>query len=200
MQLDKFLERCWHWSRRLSHLLNYSPDQVHHGELTAFANYAFAFPDAFVGLIDTYDVLRYNIPWFEDLRILVSNDLNEDTLHSLNLQGHSIDAFCVGTHLVTCQKQPALGCVYKLVEIAGIPTMKLSAQVEKVTLPGKKTVYRLYSKTGEALVDLLQRSDEPAPKVNERILCRHPSEASKRVFVVPARIEETLKLFWKRGQ
>ncbi|KAG5442319.1 Nicotinate phosphoribosyltransferase [Clonorchis sinensis] len=251
MQLDKFLERCWHWSRRLSHLLNYSPDQVHHGELTAFANYAFAFPDAFVGLIDTYDVLRsgvpnfcavglalhehghrpvgiridsgdlaflslmvrddfkkiaqhYNIPWFEDLRILVSNDLNEDTLHSLNLQlpprGHSIDAFCVGTHLVTCQKQPALGCVYKLVEIAGTPTMKLSAQVEKVTLPGKKTVYRLYSKTGEALVDLLQRSDEPAPKVNERILCRHPSEASKRVFVVPARIEETLKLFWKRGQ
>ncbi|TGZ52247.1 hypothetical protein CRM22_010667 [Opisthorchis felineus] len=251
MHLDKFLERCWHWSRRLSQLLNYSPDQVHHGELTAFANYAFAFPDAFVGLIDTYDVLRsgvpnfcavglalhehghrpvgiridsgdlaflslmvrdafkkiaqhYNIPWFEDLRILVSNDLNEDTLHSLNLQlpphGHSIDAFCVGTHLVTCQKQPALGCVYKLVEIAGTPTMKLSAQVEKVTLPGKKTVYRLYSKTGEALVDLLQRSEEPAPKVNERILCRHPSEASKRVFVVPARIEETLKLFWKRGQ
>ncbi|KAA0199465.1 Nicotinate phosphoribosyltransferase [Fasciolopsis buskii] len=78
--------------------------------------------------------------------------------------------------------------------------MKLSAVVDKVTLPGRKTVYRLYSKTGDALLDLLQRSEEPPPKVNERILCRHPSEASKRVFVVPARVEETLKLFWKDGQ
>ncbi|CAL8083255.1 unnamed protein product [Calicophoron daubneyi] len=247
MELDKFLDRCWHWSERLSHLLNYAADQVHPGELAAFANYAVAFPDAFVGLIDTYDVLRsglpnfcavtlalseyghraiglridsgdlaflsltvrakfgkiaeyYQLPWFKTLRILVSNDLNEDTLHSLNHQDSSIDAFCVGTHLVTCQKQPALGCVYKMVEICGNPTMKLSAVADKVTIPGKKTVYRLYSKTGDALLDLLQRSSEPPPKVDERILCRHPTEASKRVFVVPAKVDETMKLFWKSGE
>ena len=44
---------------------------------------------------------------------------NETSLQELNKAGHEIDAFGIGTNLVTCQQQPALGGVFKLVEIEG---------------------------------------------------------------------------------
>ena len=64
--------------------------------------------------------------------------------------------------------------MYKLVEINGKPKIKLSQDVEKVTMPGKKMPFRLYSNDGHALIDLLQRPDEEPPEVNKRVLCRHP--------------------------
>jgi nicotinate phosphoribosyltransferase len=57
--------------------------------------------------------------------------------------------------IVTCQRQPALGGVYKMVEINGEPRIKLSQDVMKVTMPGKKTAYRLYGSDGKSSKILL---------------------------------------------
>jgi len=64
-------------------------------------------------------------------KICASGDIEETTLYSLNQQGHSIDIYGIGTNLVTCSGCPALGCVYKLVEINGHPRIKLSNNLKK---------------------------------------------------------------------
>ena len=96
-------------------------------------------------------------------QIVASNDINEDVLLALNREGHEIDTFGIGTHLVPCQKQPALGCVYKLVEINGNPRIKLSAELEKLVIPCKKRVYRLFGADGVPLIDVMTTVDEEAP-------------------------------------
>lgn len=144
--------------------------------------------------------VKYDIPWFKNLMIMASNDINEETILSLNDQGHKIDCFGIGTHLVTCQTQPALGCVFKLVDLNRLPRIKLSQDVGKVTMPGKKDAYRLYSESGHALVDLLQRSVEKPPNPGRKVLCRHPFEESKRAYVIPNRVEKLHRLYWKEGR
>lgn len=51
----------------------------------------------------------YNIPYFVDLLIMASNDINEETILSLNEQLHCIDAFGIGTHLVSLLLKPKTG-------------------------------------------------------------------------------------------
>ncbi|XP_050077079.1 nicotinate phosphoribosyltransferase isoform X2 [Anopheles maculipalpis] len=143
---------------------------------------------------------RFKLPWFSKLTIVASNDINEDTILSLNEQGHKIDCFGIGTHLVTCQRQPALGCVYKMVEINNQPRIKLSQDVGKVTMPGSKNVFRLYGADGHALIDLLQRVDENPPEVGQKVLCRHPFQESKRAYVIPTQVEPLYRVYWTEGR
>jgi len=134
--------------------------------------------------------------YWSKFNIVASNDLNEAILLSLNDQGHEVDTFGIGTNLVTCQAQPALGCVYKLVQISDIPRIKLSNDVGKVTIPGRKAAYRLVGKNGHPLVDILQSASGSAPEVGKQILCRHPFDGVKRALVNPAKVEELLQLVW----
>jgi len=137
-----------------------------------------------------------SLPHIGKVTIVASNDINEETLYSLANQGHEINAFGIGTHLVTCQAQPALGCVFKLVMLDSLPRMKLSQDVTKITIPGRKEAFRLYSHDGSPIVDILQIDSEKAPEAGQRVLCRHPFFESKRVYVTPAKVEKLLNLYW----
>lgn len=131
---------------------------------------------------------------------MAAGDINEETIYSLNEQNHKINCFGVDTSLVTCQRQPALGGVCKMVELNDQPRIKISQDIGKVTIPAKKNVYRLYGQDGLALVDLMQKIDEETPQANLKVLCRHPFEETKRAFVIPVRIESLLRPYWQNGR
>ncbi|MGN7470700.1 nicotinate phosphoribosyltransferase [Brevibacillus sp. SAFN-007a] len=96
-----------------------------------------------------------------DVKIVASNDLDEHTILNLKVQGAKVDSWGVGTQLITAADQPTLGGVYKLVarqDANGVyqPTIKISANPEKVTTPGIKDMYRLIDPdTGKAIADYL---------------------------------------------
>lgn len=139
-------------------------------------------------------------PNFSKILITASNSINEETLYSLNEQGHEIDAFGIGTHLVTCQAQPALGCVYKMVQMNETPRMKLTEDVGKITLPGLKKCYRIFNKSNNPIVDVMLRPDEAVPKLNENFLVRHPFIESKRAYVTPSKIVALHQLAFENGE
>eukprot|EP00004_Rigifila_ramosa_P023483 TRINITY_DN6596_c0_g1_i1.p1 TRINITY_DN6596_c0_g1~~TRINITY_DN6596_c0_g1_i1.p1 ORF type:complete len:578 (+),score=124.46 TRINITY_DN6596_c0_g1_i1:176-1735(+) len=143
---------------------------------------------------------EFGIPEFERLQIIASNDLNEPTILALKQQGHEIDTFGVGTHLVTCQAQPALGCVYKLVEVKGVARVKMSQEISKMTIPGRKEAYRLYDANGQPLVDQLCVVGGEVPHANIRTLCCHPFQQQKRAYFSPARVEPLHHLVFEEGK
>ncbi|HAU28943.1 MAG TPA: nicotinate phosphoribosyltransferase [Rhodospirillaceae bacterium] len=86
---------------------------------------------------------------FPGAKVFASNDLDEHTIRDMVTKlGAKIDVFGVGTQLVTAADQPALGGVYKLKSVAGIPLIKLSETPEKTTVPGDTDVLRLFTEEG----------------------------------------------------
>lgn len=122
------------------------------------------------------------------VRVIVSGDLDEYAIDALLRDGTPIDAFGVGTQMGTSADAPSLGGVYKLVEDSGGPKVKLSAG--KVTLPGRKQVWRAQDHDTIALEgERVPRARPLLVKVMEggrRIVEREPLDA------IRARCQETL--------
>jgi nicotinate phosphoribosyltransferase len=82
------------------------------------------------------------------VQILVSNQLDEVLINSLLQQGAPIDAFGIGTRLLTAYNCPALQGVYKQSVIGEQPTLKYADSYAKTTLPGRKKVVRYFDTMG----------------------------------------------------
>lgn len=99
-----------------------------------------------------------------DVRIVGTNDLDEDLIADLKRQGAKINTWAVGTHLITSKDHPALDGVYKLVALekngTWIPRIKLSSNPEKATDPGLKRPIRCYNQDHQPLADILITDQE----------------------------------------
>lgn len=107
--------------------------------------------------------------WTE-CQISVSNSLDEYIIRDVLRQGAKIDMFGVGERLITAKSEPVFGGVYKLAAVEEadgtvVPKIKISENIEKITNPHFKKLYRFYAKdTGKAIADYMTIYDE---KVND---------------------------------
>ncbi len=102
---------------------------------------------------------------WETCQISASNSLDEHLIQDLLLQDAKIDMFGVGERMITAKSEPVFGGVYKLVAVEKdgeiIPKIKVSENVEKITVPHFKKIYRLYGNdTGKAIADYMTVYDE----------------------------------------
>ena len=114
-----------------------------------------------------------------DVQIIASNNLDEHTIFNLKAQGAKINSWGVGTKLITAADQPSLGGVYKLVEreIHGsmMPTIKISANQEKISSPGKKNIFRIVDrKRQKAISDYVCLTTEEQPGPDKPLKLFHP--------------------------
>ena len=127
---------------------------------------------------------------FDDATISASSDLDEYLIDSLKTQDAKINSWGVGTNLITSKDNPAFGGVYKLAAVKDdgnssfTPKIKLSENTEKVTNPGNKTVYRIYSKsTGKIKADLICLADEVFDP-EETMIIFDPTDTWKKTKVL----------------
>jgi nicotinate phosphoribosyltransferase len=143
---------------------------------------------------------RLNDEGFEDVNIVLSNQLDEQVLRQIINQIHDeasdygLDpervvsrlVYGVGTRLITSKGDASLGGVYKLVGLKKdddwSPVLKISESIEKVPNPGRKSTWRLYDERGKATADLIGTHEESL-SAKDPIMLRHPthSHASRRL-------------------
>ncbi len=98
-------------------------------------------------------------------KIVASNSLDEQIIREVIRGGAAVDSFGVGERLITAQSDPVFGGVYKLVAVEQngviVPKIKVSENVQKITTPHFKKVYRLYERdTHKAIADYICVHDE----------------------------------------
>ncbi len=102
---------------------------------------------------------------YPDCKIVASNSLDEYLIRDMLIQGAQVDLYGVGERLITAKSSAVLDGVYKLVAVEDngeiVPKIKISENVQKITNPHFKKVYRLYDNENfKAVADYLCVYDE----------------------------------------
>jgi nicotinate phosphoribosyltransferase len=130
------------------------------------------------------------------VKIAVSNQLDEYIIKSLLEQQAPVDAFGVGTNLVTGQPDAALDGVYKLSIANGKPRIKLSENVSKITLPHRKQVFRILDVDGKFIgADAITLAEEQDVEI-----IHHPLYPLKSLSIKQYNKEPLLKKVMGNGE
>jgi len=140
-----------------------------------------------------------------EVKIVASNDLDENIIVELKAQGARIDSWGIGTKLITAADNPALGGVYKLVakESNGAyePVIKISGNPEKITTPGKKNVYRIINElTGKAEADYIVMHNEILEGSSEPLMLYDPAHPFISRKVEKYKVQSLLTPIFVQGQ
>ena len=117
---------------------------------------------------------------YPNAKVVASNDLDEATITHLKQEGARIDAWGIGTKLITAYDNPALGAVYNLACLEDengnmVDRLKVSENPAKLTIPGIKRVYRIINKeNGMAAGDYIALESEDVSK-EKSIKLFHPT-------------------------
>ncbi len=140
----------------------------------------------------------------QDVKIVVSNSLDEWIITELLLQGAKIDSFGVGERLITAKSEPVFGGVYKLVATEQnhliVPKIKLSENTEKLTNPHFKQVWRFYDlESHKALADYVSLHDEVIDG-SKPLEIFDPNHPHKRKLLTKFTVEKRLIQVIKEGK
>ncbi len=132
---------------------------------------------------------------FDYVQIVVSNQLDEFVVKSLLDQGAPIDIFGVGTSMITGRPDGAIDGVYKLSFSDGKARLKISENIQKTTLPGKKKVLRYLDEEGRFYADCIALYEEDSP---EKMF--HPFQKEKSILLKGRPYEELFILHMQHGK
>ncbi len=135
---------------------------------------------------------------FKDAKIVASNDIDEHLITEIRNNGGKVDVWGIGTKLVTCFDDPALGGVYKLVSLDGNPKIKIASEVEKMTIPSKKNLFRIYDENDVMTGDIMELIEKNTIKNDVVYDPLNPMRNYK--ISNPSRIESLLTLKMKNGK
>lgn len=140
-----------------------------------------------------------------DCKIVVSNSIDEYLITSLNEQGARIDSYGVGERMITAKSEPVFGGVYKLAAVQDengsyVPRIKISENVEKITNPGFKKLWRIFDrKTGYGIADVITLADETIDDSEDYPYMDEIKPWKRRKFT-GFRCEELQKQIFKEGR
>ena len=142
---------------------------------------------------------------YPDCKIVASNSLDEHLIKDMLSQGAKVDLYGVGERLITSKSSAVFDGVYKLVAVENdegeiIPKIKISENVQKITNPHFKKLYRFYDNTTyKAIADLMTVHDEVIDE-NKPIELFDPVYTWKRQTLTNYTCRQLLVPIFKNGE